>query len=64
MNLQEIKDALKEGKKVYWTNEGYEVRQTTNGSYIIECLDNQNIIGLTWLDGTTLNGKEEQFFTN
>lgn len=64
MNLQEIKEAIQTGRNVYWSSKGYEVKRSKDGSYYVECLSNQYIIGLTWLDGTTLNGKEEQFFTS
>ena len=56
MTLQEIKNALSEGKRVFWKSTSYEVIKDnivhTGG----------HIIGLTWTDGVTLNGKEEDFF--
>lgn len=61
MKLQEIKDSVLAGKKVYWANKAYEVRFKFDQWYIY-CTLNGNTIGLTWRDGITLNGKEEEFF--
>lgn len=62
MNLEEIKQAVNEGKKVHWSNTSYEVVKANNGEYLIECNLNKHCIGLTWMDGITMNGKEEDFF--
>ena len=62
MNLQEIKQAIEAGKKVYWSNTSYEVIKDKIGQYLIKCT-NGSAIGLTWQDGTTMNGKEKDFFT-
>jgi hypothetical protein len=62
MTLAEIKEALAEGKKVYWANKAYDVIQDKCGQYLIVCNLNQHCIGLTWRDGVTMNGKEEEFF--
>ena len=62
MTLDEIKQAIRDGKKVYWSKESYEVIRDSIGQYLI-CHENGNIIGLTWRDGVTLNGREDQFFT-
>lgn len=62
MNLQEIKQAIADGKKVYWSNESYEVIKDKIGQYLIYRRLNEYCIGLTWRDGTTLNGKESDFF--
>jgi hypothetical protein len=64
MNLQEIKDAIEAGKKVYWSNKGYEV---VKGKYEYLIIWNrggrdENCIGLTHRDGITVNGKENEFF--
>lgn len=56
MNLQEIKAAVAAGKVVHWSNEGYTVK----GDLIVH--HSGNAIGLTWVDGVTLNGKECDFF--
>lgn len=64
MNLAQIKQAIAEGKKVYWRNEHYRVVPNW-GQYLI-VYDyrgkHENAIGLTWADGVTLNGAEEDFF--
>lgn len=67
MNLNEIKQAVRAGKKVHWVNEAYEVIMTEIGrncseQWLIKCVLNDSCIGLTWTDGVTLNGKEEQFY--
>lgn len=62
MTLTEIKQAISEGKKVYWSNLAYQVVYKNN-DYLIKH-ENGSCIGLTWADDTTLNGKEEDFFTN
>ena len=63
MNLQEIKTALKAGKKVYWSNKAYEVIQSKfTQEYLIKCHLNDNYIGLTWRDNITMNGKQKDFF--
>jgi hypothetical protein len=63
MNLNEIKQAIKEGKKVYWSSKAYEVRRYKDtDEYNIICTLNNHCIGLTWRDGKTLNGKEKDFF--
>ncbi len=63
MNLQQIKKAIADNKKVYWSNKSYEVIKDKHDQYLIHCTQNNHCIGLTWLDGKTLNGKEEDFFT-
>jgi hypothetical protein len=62
MTLQEIKQAIKDGKKVYWSNSLYEVVKDNIGQYLICCRLNDHCIGLTWRDGVTMNGKEEDFY--
>lgn len=61
MNIQEIKQAVSEGKTVNWVNALYEIKKSGD-DFVILCISNQNCIGLTWMDGVTLNGKEEDFF--
>lgn len=61
MTLQEIKQAVDEGKVVHWASELYEVRKANN-DYLIVCTSNDHGIGLTWQDGVTMNGKEEDFY--
>lgn len=69
MNLQEIKSAIDAGKTVNWSNDSYVVikhfpRYPDTPEYLIKCLSNNHCIGLTWRDGVTMNGKEEQFYIN
>jgi len=64
MKLQEIKDAVLAGKTVYWKNSNYKVLNDDNNDWLIvynHGQSNQNCIGLTWRDGETLNGEEEDF---
>ena len=61
MTVHEIKKAVDEGKIVRWSNELYLVHKVGE-SYLITCTRNDYTIGLTWLDGVTLNGKEEDFY--
>lgn len=63
MTVDEIKQAVDEGKTVHWVNEAYKViKNSKNGDYLIKCIPNKHCIGLTWVDGKTLNGKEEDFY--
>ncbi len=62
MTLAEITAAVDAGKVVCWSHEGYRVTRDSIGQLNITCLQNKSCIGLTWQDGVTLNGKEEQFF--
>lgn len=68
MNLKEIKTAIEDGKTVHWSNSEYVVikhfPRSYQAEYLIKCLHNNHCIGLTWRDGKTLNGKEEQFYIN
>lgn len=61
MTLNEIKAAVDAGKKVFWSNLNYEVIKSSD-SYLIRSKSNNHYIGLTWRDGTTLNGREDEFF--
>lgn len=63
MTLQEIKDAIASGKTVYWSNLAYKVVKDKYDQYFIKCTINNDCIGLTLADDTTMNGKEEDFFT-
>ena len=66
MTLEEIKLALFEGKRVYWKTPAYSVFEGLDGYYIVFIPDSagfgHNCISLTWQDGKTLNGTEEDFF--
>lgn len=63
MTLKEIKKAIEENKDVYWASDIYKVIKDINDNYLIKCIINDYCIGLTHKDKTTLNGKEEEFFT-
>ena len=64
MTLQEIKQAIEQGKKVNWSNNLYEVIKDKNNEYLIHCKGNGHCIGLTWRDGVTMNGNEKDFYIN
>lgn len=62
MTLAEIKQAVDAGKSVCWKNDGYVVMKDSIGQYLIMHIYNFNAIGLTWVDGATMNGKPEEFY--
>ena len=62
MNLEEIKQAVETGHRVFWKANAYEVIKGSIGQWIIYCHFNQSCIGLTWRDGVTMNGDETEFF--
>jgi hypothetical protein len=75
MKLNDIKDAVDSGKTVCYKQHNYTVEKVTGTSldplsmqhipyeeYDIVCSNNEHRIGLTWADGVTLNGEEEDFF--
>jgi hypothetical protein len=70
MTLDQIKAAVREGRVVHWSNPRYTVtlsigRRTGEEQWLIVCdaaTDRANAIGLTWLDGVTMNGKPEAFY--
>ena len=62
MNLEEIKKALSEGKKVFWSNENYEVISSLS-QYWIHSISNGNWQGLTNKKGELVEDQKE-FFTN
>ena len=62
----EIKAAVDSGVRVFQHNSGYEVIKDSIGQYMIVWLKGTpqaNYIGLTWNDGTTLNGKAWEFYS-
>lgn len=61
MTLQEIKQAVLDGKVVCWGNDGYKVIKDNLDQWFIQH-SGGNCIGLTWRNGTTLNGKENEFY--
>lgn len=75
MTVNEIEDAVRKGKKVHWTTDNYIVdmhtvkgrnfpgtEEVSSEQFDILCLSNDHRVGLTWIDGVTLNGKEEDFY--
>jgi hypothetical protein len=67
MNIQEIKQAVDSGIKVYWSNDGYEVRKDSLGlgkqhpsQYHIVFVRTGECAGLT--RGGNLNGKPSEFY--
>lgn len=64
MTLSEIKEAVDSGKTVCWSNDRYQVVADQFGYLIGWDIGGigENYIGLTSLDGVTLNGKEEEFY--
>ena len=62
MHLEQIKQAVDSGKLVHWSNKGYEVQKDKLGHYLIIFKANGSAVGLTHVDGKTLNGKEKDFF--
>lgn len=65
MTLQEIKQAIEQGKTVNWSSNYYEVIKVIkdkNNEYLIRCKGNGHCIGLTWRDGVTMNGNEIEFY--
>lgn len=62
MTLTEIKTAISLGYKVHWSNPAYVIILDSVGQYLIHCKINDYYIGLTWLDGVTLNGEEHDFY--
>ena len=62
MKLNEIKSAVKDGKRVHWSNTSYEVVNDSLNQWFIKCNINGHCIGLTKLDGITMNENENDFF--
>lgn len=61
MKLEEIKESIESGKKVFWKHDNYQV---IKGKYefLIECQSNKHCIGLTHKDEVTMNGEEQDFY--
>lgn len=62
MTIKQIKAAVDAGKTVQWCNPGYTVIKDELGQYLIHCSINDSYMGLTWKDGTTMNGSPEDFY--
>ena len=64
MTLQEIKTAVDSGRRVCWSNPGYEVVHDDCDQWLIRCVGNGGCVGLTKTDGVTMNEKEVSFFVD
>lgn len=62
MKLEQIKESINNGITVYWGNDSYTVIKDNLSQYLIKH-SNGYCIGLTWEDGKTMNGNEEDFYT-
>lgn len=62
MNVNQIKTAVQKGQTVHWKNENYKVVFNHVSGFMIKSNSNEHFISLTWKDGETLNGKENEFF--
>ena len=62
--VDSIKQAVDMGIDVYHKNSNYHVIKDSLNQYLIECQSNGYCIGLTWRDGTTLNGQLKDFYIN
>lgn len=70
MTLNEIKQAVRDGKKVFWATPIYEVINPIKSptfdaneeQWLIRCIANGSCIGLTHQDNITMNGEESEFF--
>ena len=68
MTIKKIKQAINDGKNVYWSNTAYKVIKDNLGQYLIVCTINNHAIGLHGVKGSkyenVLNGEEKDFFIN
>ena len=62
MKLEEIKKAVDDGRIVHHQSDAYVVIKDRIGQYVIKCTFNDYCIGLTWQNGTTMNGNEDEFY--
>ena len=62
MKLEQIKAAVLAGRTVHWKNGAYRVVHDSVGQWLIKCEFNGHCWGLTWANGTTMNGDESDFF--
>ena len=69
MNLDDIKQAVRDGKKVCWASSAYEVinpikdlENPDNEQWLVRCKWNNHCVGLTRSDNVTLADKPEQYF--
>jgi hypothetical protein len=62
MTLEEIKAAVLAGHMVCWKQANYVVQGNEKQGFCIVCTNNNHATGLTWIDGVTLNGVQEDFY--
>lgn len=62
MTVQQIKQAIKQGNKVYWHHSGYEVIKDSIGQYLIKCHMNEYYTSLTDSKGNLI-GKPDEYYT-
>ena len=62
MTLEEIKAAVEAGRKVYWSNKGYQVIKDKLGQWLVKYEPTGHCWGLTHTDEVTMNGRPEDFF--
>lgn len=62
MTLEEIKQAVLVGKVVHWKTRAYEVRPGCEGQFNVVCIDNNSTVGLTHIDGATMEEDPEDFY--
>lgn len=62
MTLEEIKQAVLDGKTVHWTSDEYIVASDNRVHFVVQRIKDKCCVALTWGDGKTLNGKEEDFY--
>lgn len=60
MNLDQIKQSVNQGLKVYWGDTGYQVIIDSLGQYFIKCLFNGRVSEL--VDSQFSEYKETDFF--
>lgn len=62
MTLAQVKEAVLSGRTVHVGKPAYKVVVDSQGEWLIVCSLNGYTIGLTWLDGVTVNARPEDFF--
>lgn len=62
--LEQIKQAVLDGKTVYWKNPAYQVEQDSKNpaQWWVKCTANNNYSSLFWADNVTSDYKPEDFF--
>jgi|TARA_R110002020_G_scaffold54419_2_gene151748 hypothetical protein len=63
MNLLQIKKAVKQNKKVFWGNEGYEVKHWEDDQWVVFCNINDHAVGLISKSGK-ITHEEKDFYIN